>query len=247
MLFSLAYLKSDSQFLFRDFGSSDQSQILDISELKEKSIQALLFNKEAANDEFLNLLAGENRFYPVRPASDFEIESTRFETLTELDGNKIFRQMHDHWIMSNNIALIEELFKTIELLQKLWPNDRTAFFEQLWFIIKNNIGAKSQKIIYNDLVLGKTEHEKNKLVQAYIDGKRMPNPMLAGELESKIMGHYEKSFSQHFQVSDYDKESGKIVLLARIKGSPIIIMAEVYQFTQLQIALLGTLFEGLQK
>ena len=247
MSFSLAYLKSDSQFLYREFGSEKQSQILDISELKEKPIQALLFNKDAANEEFLNFLAGENRFYPVRPASDFKIDSIRFENLEEDEAKKIFRSMQDHWMMGNNITLVEELFKTIELLQKLWPNDRSAFFEQLWFIVKSTIGAKSLKIIYNDIIIAKAENEKNKLIQACVDGKRMPNPTQGGELEAKIMGHYEKSFNLHFQISDYDKENQRIVLLGRIKGSPVIMMAEIYQFTQLQKAILSTLFEGLQK
>lgn len=149
--------------------------------------------------------------------------------------------------MGNNISLIDELFKTLEVLHKLWPNDRTAFFEQLWFIVKSNLAAKSLKLIYNDIILGKAENEKNKLIQACVDGKRMPNPTQGGELEAKIMGHYEKSFNQHFQISEYDKENGRLVLLARIKGSPVIMMAEVTQFTQLQKAILNSLFEGLQK
>ncbi len=247
MTFSLAYLKSDSQFLYREFLSSKQSQILDISELKEKPIQALLFNKDAANDDLMNLLAGENRFYPVRPASDYQIDSTRFENLSDEEAKKIFRSMQDFWLMGNNISLIDELFKTLEVLQKLWPNDRTAFFEQLWFIVKSNLAAKSLKLIYNDIILAKAENEKNKLIQACVDGKRMPNPTQGGELEAKIMGHYEKSFNQHFQISEYDKDNGRLVLLARIKGSPVIMMAEVTQFTQLQKAILNSLFEGLQK
>ena len=247
MSFSLAYLKSDSQFLYREFLSSKQSQILDISELKEKPIQALLFNKEAANDDLMNLLAGENRFYPVRPASDYQIDSTRFENIGDEEAKKIFRSMQDFWLMGNNISLIDELFKTLEVLHKLWPNDRTAFFEQLWFIVKSNLAAKSLKLIYNDIILAKAENEKNKLIQACVDGKRMPNPTQGGELEAKIMGHYEKSFNQHFQVSEYDKENGRLVLLARIKGSPVIMMAEVTQFTQLQKAIFNSLFEGLQK
>lgn len=247
MTFSLAYLKSDSQFLFREFLSGKQSQILDISELKEKHIQALLFNKEAANDEFMNFLSQESRFYPVRPGSDYQVDSTRFENLSDDEAKKIFRSMQDFWVMGNNISLIDELFKTLEVLHKLWPNDRTAFFEQLWFILKTNIGAKSLKLIYNDIIIGKGENEKNKLIQACIDGKRMPNPTQGGELEAKIMGHYEKSFNQHFQVSEYDKENGRIVLLGRIKGSPVVMMAEVSQFTQLQKAILNSLFEGMQK
>lgn len=247
MAFALAYLKSDSQFLYREFGAEQQAQILDISELKEKSIQALLFNKEATSDEFINFLSQETKFYPVRAGADFQVDSNRFEVMSNEEASRIFSTLHNFWVMGNNIALIEELFKTIDVLQKLWPNDRTAFFEQLWFIIRNNIGAKSLKLVYNDIILAKGENEKNKLIQAYIEGNRLPNPTQGGDFEAKLMGHYEKSFNQHFQISEYDKETGRLVLLARIKGSPVVIMAEVYQFTQLQKAILSSLFEGLQR
>ena len=29
----------------------------------------------------------------------------------------------------------------------LWPNDRSGFFEELWFILKTNLGAPNMKLI----------------------------------------------------------------------------------------------------
>jgi hypothetical protein len=131
-------------------------------------------------------------------------------------------------------------------MNKLYPNERTAFFEELWSLLKNNLGATDLKIIYNDIEMAKKESEKNKLIRIKVEGKRNPNPVVGKEMEDKLMKHYENDFVQTFNVSEYNPHKGELVLTASINNSPVLVMARVNQLTRLQKALLNSLFEGLQ-
>ena len=127
----------------------------------------------------------------------------------------------------------------------LWPNDRSGFFEELWFILKTNLGASNLKLIYNDMIKSKNEHEKNKLVKVKVQGERYPELVSCDEMDERVLKSYEKDFGNIFDITDYNKEKGQLVICANIKKSPVLIMANIYQFTRLQKALLSSLFEGL--
>jgi hypothetical protein len=127
----------------------------------------------------------------------------------------------------------------------LWPNDRSGFFEELWFILKSNLGATNLKLIYNDLIKAKNENEKNKLVKVKIVGERFPEMTSVDEMDDMVLKNYEKDFGNIFEITDYNKEKGQLVICANIKKSPILIMTNVYQLTRLQKAILTSLFDGL--
>lgn len=250
MQFNVGFIKSEKQFLLKSFGhdSNDQGKVLDLSEIKSANIQALFYEDNLIESEDLkSALLEDSKYFPIRSSNEVKVNFDNFEKLDFDSAKTIFSKVHDNWLLQNNVTLVEELFKVINHLNSLWPNDRTTFFEELWFILKSNLGAKSLRLIFNDIQMGKKEHEKNKLIQVKVEGERLPNPVEGGELEAKIMKNYEKDFNQPFEVIEYDAEKGQIVITATIKKSPVVIMAEVYELNRMQKAIIGSLFNGLSE
>ena len=153
--------------------------------------------------------------------------------------------MRENWILQNNISLLEEIFKVRNHLLGLWPNDRSGFFEELWFILKSNLGASNLVLYYNDIIKSKNENEKNKLIKVKVKGDRYPDLATCDEMDEHVLKSYEKDFGNIFDITDYNKEKGHLVICATVKKSPILIMANVYQLSSLQKALISSLFEGL--
>jgi hypothetical protein len=249
MRFSLAYLKNDKQILIRRFGEDqpDKGRILDFEDVKEQHIQGLIYNDSDISDENRVLLNHQVKFYPIRSGADLQMNLEQFEDLGSDTAQKVFSKINDSWLLSNNIGLLEELFKVTTHLKELWPNDRITFFEELWFVIRSNIGASSLKIIYNDIQMSKKEHEKNKLVHGVVNGEKSPIPTPATEAESLLMKHYKNNFNSNFEITEYDPHKGEIIIAATINNSPVLVMAKINRLSRLQKALLGTLFDGLQQ
>ncbi len=222
-----------------------KSQIIDLAVAKQQPIHGYIFAEDQKNEDFLIGLENEIKFYPIRSNAEFELTSESFEKLTYDDARKIFDKMRENWILQNNISLIEEIFKVRNHLLGLWPNDRAGFFEEIWFILKSNLGASNLKLIYNDMIKSKNENEKNKLVKVKVQGDRYPELASCDEMDEHILKNYEKDFGNIFDITDYNKEKGQLVICGSIKKSPVLIMANVYQLTRLQKALLSSLFEGL--
>lgn len=221
------------------------SKVIDLAEAKQYNINGYIFAEDLKGDDFLAGLENEIKFYPIRSHTEFDLSLEGFEKLTYEDAKKIFDKMRENWILQNNISLIEEIFKVRNHLLGLWPNDRSGFFEELWFILKTNLGASNLKLIYNDMIKSKQEHEKNKLVKVKVQGDRYPELVSCDEMDEHVLKSYEKDFGNIFDITDYNKEKGQLVICANIKKSPVLIMANVYQLTRLQKSLLSSLFEGL--
>lgn len=247
MDFSLAYVKNSEQIILKQFESDGktQSKILNIEEIKTNPIEGLIFDQNLHNDEFIATLESEMKFYPIRGGAEFNLTAEKFEQLNYNDAKSIFDKIRENWILQNNITLIEEIFKTRQHLISLHPNDRSSFFEELWFILKSNLGAQHLKLYYNDLIKAKNENEKNKLVKVKVQGFRFPEPTSVDEIDEKILKHYEKDFGNLFEITDYNKEKGQLVICASIKKSPVLIMANIFQLTRIQKAVLTSIFEGI--
>lgn len=247
MDFNLLFTKNLQQGIVRTFKHNEtpSSKIIDIHEAKTLPLQGFIFSEDLKNDDFLVGLESELKFYPVRSNSEFGLSADTFEKLSYDDARTIFDKMRENWILQNNISLIEEMFKVRSHLLGLWPNDRSGFFEELWFILKSNLGATNLKLIYNDMIKAKTENEKNKLIKVKVIGERFPEPANVTEADELVLKSYEKDFGAIFNITDYNKEKGQLVICANIKKSPVLIMTNVYQLTRLQKALLTSLFEGL--
>lgn len=235
------------QAVIRNFkvNESPTSKIIDLAEAKQHPINGYIFAEDLKGDDFLTGLENEIKFYPIRSNAEFDLSLANFENLTYEEGKKIFDKMRENWILQNNISLIEEIFKVRNHLLGLWPNDRSGFFEELWFILKSNLGATNLKLIYNDMIKSKQEHEKNKLVKVKVQGDRYPELVSCDEMDEHVLKSYEKDFGSIFDITDYNKEKGQLVICANIKKSPVLIMANIYQLTRLQKSILSSLFEGL--
>jgi len=247
MEFTLLFTKNQDQGVVKTFkpGETPSSKIVDLIEAKNFALQGYIFTEELKSDDFMSALESEIKFYPIRSNSEFGLNVEQFEKLNYEEGKKIFDRMRDNWILQNNISLIEEVFKVRNHLLGLWPNDRSGFFEELWFLLKSNLGATNLKLIYNDLIKSKNENEKNKLVKVKVQGDRYPEITSCDEMDEMVLKSYEKEFGNLFEITDYNKEKGQLVICGSIKKSPVLIMANVYQLTRLQKALLSSLFEGL--
>ncbi len=242
MDFNLAFTRSQEQIIIRHFsdGSSVSSKIVNIEDIKNHSIDGLILA-----DNLIFEIESELKFYPIRPAQEFSLTAEKFEKIDYLNVKVIFDKIRENWIIQNNLTLIEEIFKTRQHLITLWPNDRSGFFEELWFILRNNLGAQNLVFIYNDLIKAKSENEKNKLIKVKVKGDRLPTLASLDEMDDMLLKNYEKDFGNLFDITDYNKEKGQIVICATIKKSPVFIMANVFQLTRMQKAVLQSLFEGL--
>ena len=249
MDFNLLYTKNYQQGILRSFKKNEtpRSKIIELSEAKTMDLQGFVFSDDLKNDDFLVGLESELKFYPIRSGVEFNLNAEIFESLNYDDAKNIFDKMRENWILQNNISLMEEIFKVRNHLLGLWPNDRSGFFEELWFILKTNLGATNLKLIYNDLIKAKNENEKNKLIKVKIIGERFPELTSVDEMDEMVLKSYEKDFGNIFDITDYNKEKGQLVICATIKKSPVLIMTNVYQLTRLQRALLSSLFDGLNQ
>lgn len=247
MEFTLLFTKNHEQGVVKTFrpGENITSKVMDLAEAKNVSIQGAIFSEELKSDDFMSSLESEIKFYPIRVNTEFGINVEQFEKLSYDEAKKIFDRMRDNWILQNNISLIEEIFKVRNHLLGLWPNDRSGFFEELWFLLKSNLGASNLKLIYNDMIKSKNENEKNKLVKVKVQGDRYPEITSCDEMDEMVLKSYEKDFGNIFDITDYNKEKGQLVICGSIKKSPVLIMANIYQLTRLQKSLLNSLFEGL--
>lgn len=247
MDFNLLFTKNLQQGILRTFKrhESPSSKIIEITEAKTMPLQGLIFSDELKNDDFLTGLESELKFYPIRSSSEFSLNADLFEKMSYDDARIVFDKMRENWILQNNISMIEEMFKVRNHLLSLWPNDRAGFFEELWFILKTNLGATNIKLIYNDLIKAKNENDKNKLVKVKIIGERFPEMTSVDEMDEVVLKSYEKDFGNTFDITDYNKEKGQLVICGTIKKSPVLIMANVYQLTRLQKAIISSLFDGL--
>ena len=249
MRFQLAYSKNSEKIILREFelGQTNTSKIVDFNELKSNSIQGLLFSEDTKSEDLFIELEREIKFYPVRAAKEFNLSPDQFEKLNYDEAKKIFDRIRENWILQNNLITIEEIFKARNHLQGLWKNTRSDFFEELWFILKSNLGANSIRLYYNDIIKAKNENEKNRLIKVKVHGTRYPEPTTPDEADELVLKNYEKELIGPFSITEFNKEKGHLVMAGTIQKSPVLLMATIYQLTPVQKSLLIALFEGINQ
>lgn len=254
MSIQLGFVKSSSQINLKTIdmaNKSVKSQIFDTVELKDKNLNLLLLD---SNDELAGIqdsITEEGKFYPVVPAESLGLDKETFDSLQFEELNDLYSKINARWILNNNIKTIEQVYSLITYLRDLWISDRNSFFEELWFILKTNLATHELTIIFNDLKepteKQKEKGEKPKLCQSFVFGKKTPQIFDGKEKEEKIMKDYENDFSDQFNITEFDSNKGHLVATAKINLSPILIMAKLNTFNQLQQSILVALFSGLQK
>jgi hypothetical protein len=253
MIFNIGYTKNEYQISYFKVDTSLRTAELvttDLDQIKELALNALFVDSSLDTGALENLLNDEKKFYPIVSNNEFKIDYDNFQSLEFAEIEKIYHKMANRFVLSNNIKTIESLYSTISYLKDLWESDRHSFFEEFWFLIKTNLSTSSLNIIFHDLETTKSEEEnseKHKLIYSFIKGEKIPNLFTGSESEKNLMKEYEKEFQNIFTVTDYNGERNQLVIAANINQSPILLLAELPSFNQLQRSILIALFTGLQK
>lgn len=249
MNFTLGFIKNDKQVSLRSFGLETETtaKLINIEELKDCEVQALFFNAQNLSEENRSLVVGLGGHLPVRSKNEADLSFDEFEKLNIDNAKSLLMKTSEAWTIQNNLSTLTELFPLINHLKKLYPNDRTTFFEELWNNIRLNLGTSELTLVYNDLDKGEKESDRPKLIKACVKGTRTGTPSVGGELEEKLMAHYENDFGERFEVVEYKSDRGEMVATMTIGKSPVLMMAKTFQITKLQTALMTALIDGLSK
>ena len=246
MDFSLAYVKSKKQFILKNFAPaspSTEDKWIEWGEIAEHPVQGIIFSDDLRTDqEFMSEIQEQGRHLAVRSDADLHLSFEQFQGLDHTRARTVLQQIQRGPILQSNLSLLEDLFDILKHLKELYPDDRMSFFEELWFLLKGNLGAKDLKIIYNDI----PDKEKNTLIQVMVSGERHPGSVSGKRFPQTLMKEYRKHFGPCFEIIEYNEESHRMAAVASINKSPVIIMAEVLSISRLQRALLKALFNGLQ-
>lgn len=249
----VGFVKSSTQIMLKDIdkiNKSINSMIFDATELKDQELNLLLFDPADDLEGLESNFNEEGKFYPVAPSDTLGLEKDIFEDLNAEELLDVYSRVNARWILNNNIKTIEQIYSLITYLRDLWVNDRNSFFEELWFILKTNLATHELTIIFND-VKEPSEKQKEKgakpqLCHSFVTGNKSPQIFEGTEKEDKIMADYEKDFVDLFNITEFDSKQGHLIATAKIDLSPVLIMAKLNTFNQLQQSVLIALFSGLQ-
>lgn len=249
MNLSFGYIKNENQFLLKEFvsGTSDnKGKILDLEDLATTPVQAVIYPEELNQSQSLiSVLSDVKKFAPIKSDKEIGFAIDQFESMNFEQMQTVFTKTRDNWVLNNNLSLMENLFATIDHMTTLLHADRTAFFEELWFILRSNLGTSSLTVIFNDLKKATKEHEKDKLIRVKVEGEILPSPLPGDDFSDQVMKHYESSFHAGLEFVAFDTDKGELVATVTILKSPVLMMAKVASLTRLQKATLAALFDGI--
>lgn len=253
MSIKVGYIKSEAQVMIQSLDLENKTHeniIIDITDLKEQNLNLLFYSKDEDISSIEEQINSEAKFYPVSPSESLGLEKDMFEDLNFEELIDLYTKINARWILTNNIKTIEQIYSTITYLKDLFVNDRNAFFEELWFVLKTNLATHELTIIFHDLKepteKQKEKGAKNTLCYSYVKGEKTPQIFDGKEKENKIMQEYEKDFIDQFSITEYDSSRGHLVATGKIDLSPILLMGKLNTFNQLQQSILIALFSGLQ-
>ncbi len=253
MTIKVGFLKSETQTIIKKIDLSKkvvESYIITSQEIKKEPLHLLFFESESSGEQLAHYISDEEKFYPILEISSVGMTLEQFENSNYDQILDIFTKINTRWILSRNIQTVEKIYPTINYMRDLWVSDRNSFFEELWFILKTNLGTQNLNIVFNDLKMPsdkqKEKGEKPKLCHSFVKGEKVPQIFEGTDAEEKLMKEYKNEFADIFNITEYNADSGQLVFCANIDKSPVLIMAQLPSLNQLQRSLLISLFTGLQ-
>lgn len=244
----IGYIKNQNQIIIRQLGNNSSSKIADVAEISSEKFDCIFYSPELLEEEGIHtFLKKEAKHTPIHEVKNFFNNADEFEAKSNDDLSQVYDKIASNWILQNNIVLLDELFEVVDHLKSLWPNDRTAYFEELWHIFRVNLGASNLKFIYNDIENASKNTDRKALVHITIEGEKVPNPKKGKEFEEKLMKHFENEFVNPFQITEYNESKGELTICGNILKSPFIIMAKVGSISKLQETVLATLIKALSR
>lgn len=248
MIITLAYLKNQNQVILRQIDSGSEkvtNKVVNFDALEKESLHALFIDQTQAEEEISNDILNFSKFFPIRDVKEFQLNEDSFSKSTNSELLNLYSKVNSTWTLQNNISLLENMSSIKAHLLKLWPNDRTSFFEEFWFLVKKNLGALDLNIVYNDLKATGKNDDKNTLIQVSIKGNRLPNPVEGGEFEKSLMDNYSDEFVSHFNLVEFNQDKGQMVIAGNIKKSPYLMMITLKETSKLQQAVVKNFIEAL--
>ena len=250
MSITVGFIKSDSQINVLNIDPVTKNigqKIVDAIELKDINFQLLITSESVQMDDLEESFSSEKKFYPIVSSQQFNLSNDEFSKLNFEELVELYQKVNSRWILSNNIKTVETMYPLITYLKDLWVNDRSAFFEELWFVLKTNLATSELTMVYHD-VTGSEEEEKGKpqLINAAISGEKIPNIEPAKDSQDKLMEDYKHHFTEAFQITEFSPQKGELVATATINLSPILIMGRLSGLNQLQNSIITGIFAGLQ-
>lgn len=253
MTIKVGFLKSESQTLVKSFDISSNevnSYTIDSDSIKKEPLNLLFFQNNEVAQELSQYIKDEHKFYPILDSSSVGVTLESFDSLTRAELNEVFGKVNTRWLLSKNIETIESLHELITHLKDLWKNDRNAFFEELWFALRSNLGTTELNIIFNDLKMptaaAKEKGEKPVLCQSFVKGEKIPQIYDGTKAEEKLLSDYKNELNEVFNITEYNADQGQLVFCASIEKSPILVMAQLNSLNQLQRSIVAGIFNGLQ-
>lgn len=250
MTIHIGYLKSESQFLkitVDNESNSVKDSVHDTVEIKDTHFNLFIINENVS--EGLELVfEKEEMHYPIISEEAIGEKLESFIAKDAAQITNLFLKISKRWVLKNNMQLVETLVSQSNHLKTLFNGDRSAFFEELWFVFKQNTNANDLSIIFHDVKEPKDESKGDKatLIYSYVKGDKVPQIFEGTPAQEKIMEAYKNEFTEEFQITDFDSTSGKLVVCFKIGLSPILVMAKVSELNQIQVSLFKGLFNSLK-
>lgn len=251
MSITVGFINSESQINIKELDTDNQqvaSKLVDTIELKDYPFNLLFTADEDDLTVLEKTLKEEEKYYPIVSANQLGLDKEMFQELSYEELIDTYAKVNARWILNNNIATIEQSFGLITYLKDLYINDRDNFFEELWFLLKTNLATNDLCIIFHDLkeTSSKQKNDKPQLSYSFISGTKIPNIQPAADKENLLMQEYQNEFGDIFNVTEFNSARGHLVASAKIGLSPVLIMAKLNTFNQLQQSILIAIFSGLQ-
>jgi hypothetical protein len=254
MLLRVALITSESHInvveLNVDKNTMDSKRIDSVG-LPDENFDVLLYDQDDELSGLASSIEKEQKFYPIAPIQSLGISKSAFDDMGMDALVDLYNKVSSRWILNNNIKTIEQIYPTVTYLKDLWVKDRNSFFEELWFTLKTNLCTTNLNIIFHDLKEPTEKQaekgDKPKLCYSYVQGTKLPNLFEGKDKEAHLIKEYDAEFNNFFNITEYSKEKGQLTACAKIGLSPVLIMAKLPNFNQLQQSILIALFTGLQE
>ena len=253
MTIKVGFLKSESQTVVKSFEPTlgeVTSYTISSDTIKKEPLNLLFFENSDKAEELGQFIKDEHKFYPILDSNSVGLNLQSFESLGHSQLKEVFEKINTRWLLSKNIQTVESMYQLTTHLRDLWANDRNAFFEELWFTLRSNLGTFKLNIIFNYLKMpttaAKEKGEKPVLCQSFVKGEKIPQIYDGTDAEEKLLSDYKNEFTEVFNITEYNADQGQLVFCASIEKSPILVLAHLSSLNQLQRSIVAGIFNGLQ-